>query len=215
MIKVLIADDEAILGESLRLLLERDPEIAVVGCARDGDEALRLCGELRPDIVLMDIVMPGCDGITATRRIKEEYDGIKILILTTFHDDERLSQALQFGADGYLLKDVTPVDLCMAVKSVYRGIGVLSRPGFDLAARPFRQAAPVETRSAEAARSLLTERDLDIIGRIVEGMSNKEIAAALGLTEGSVRNAVSAVLAKLQLQDRTQLAIYAIRHKLV
>lgn len=215
MIKVLIADDEAILGESLRLLLERDPEITVAGCARDGDEALRLCDELRPDIVLMDIVMPGCDGITATRRIKEKYDGIKILILTTFHDDERLSQALQFGADGYLLKDVTPVDLCMAVKSVYRGIGVLSRPGFDLAARPFRQAAPVETRSAEAARSLLTERDLDIIGRIVEGMSNKEIAAALGLTEGSVRNAVSGILAKLQLQDRTQLAIYAIRNKLV
>jgi DNA-binding NarL/FixJ family response regulator len=192
----LVVDDDGLIRDSLKLLLETE-EGWSVRCAPDGAEAFRLCGERRPDVALMDIRMPVCDGVAATKRIKEAYPEVKIVMLTTFTDDAYIASAMEAGAEGYLLKS-TPADgIVERIRAVEKGAMVFDR-GVGLSAK--KTAAPVFGR--------LTERENEVLALVASGLSNGEIAAKLFLSQGTVRNAVSSVLEKLELRDRTQLAVY-------
>ncbi|MCX7708591.1 MAG: response regulator transcription factor [Clostridia bacterium] len=215
MIKVVIADDQVILRESLKFIVEQDPEIEVVGCAGNGREALKQCDQLIPNIVLMDIMMPGCDGVEGTRLIKEKYSSIKVLILTTFNDDENISKALKNGADGYILKDIKPEELILAIKSVARGLGIIHKNAMSSVVKQFNSNQETGTQKDLNINVELTEREIGIIKLIVDGNNNKEIASELFLTEGSVKNIITGILAKLKLKDRTQLAVFAVKNNLV
>lgn len=214
MIKTVIAEDQVILRESLKRLIEQDSEIAVIGCAGNGREALELCRIYHPDMVLMDIVMPGCDGVEGTRLIKESFPTVKVLILTTFDDDKNIAKALHNGADGYILKIITPDDLILAIKSVAKGMGIMDKNVLHAVTKQFDVATGSELPFAGDLPHF-TSREMDLIRLIVDGKSNKEIGNDLSLTEGSIKNLVTAVLDKLGLKDRTQLAVYAVKKRLV
>lgn len=210
MTRVLLADDQDLVRAGLRTLLGNDPELEVVAEARDGNEAVARSRELRPDVVLMDVRMPGTDGIEATRRIRAdpELDAVRVLILTTFDDDEDVLEAIRLGAAGYLLKDTASDDLRRAVRTVADGGNLLSpditrRVMEHLAAAPAPE--PPDPRLAE-----LTERELAVLARIARGETNAEIAATLHISPATARTYVSRILAKLQARDRTQLAVIAL-----
>jgi DNA-binding NarL/FixJ family response regulator len=213
-IRVLIVDDQALLRESLRFLIERDPEIKVIGAAANGNEAVEFCAANPPDVVLMDIVMPECDGVAGARLIKSNHPEIKVMMLTTFGESERVTEALQSGADGYLLKDVNPDTLVQAIRSLAAGLPVMHPQVFEALLRP----APGKDGEVFVERKTaihLTARELEIIGMIVDGKSNKEIAVQLHLSEGTVKNFLTIILNKLKLKDRTQLAVYAVKQQLI
>ncbi|MCX7710905.1 MAG: response regulator transcription factor [Clostridia bacterium] len=215
MIKVVIADDQAVIRNGIKFIIEQDPDIQVAGCAANGKEAFELCERLHPDVVLMDIVMPVCDGIEATKRIKEKFSTIKIMILTTFNDDENVASALKNGADGFVLKDIETEELLLTVKSIAKGLRVIHEDAFGTV---FKQLNSDKTTNEEQKPDLniqLTEREISIIRLIVFGKNNKEIAGELFLSEGSVRNMISAILSKLKLKDRTQLAVFAVKNNLI
>lgn len=214
MIKTIVVDDEIILRESLKRLIEFDEEISVVGCGGNGLEALELCETFAPEIVLMDIIMPQCDGIKGTHLIKTKFPGIKVLILTTFDDDENIAKALQNGADGYVLKSITPEDLVLAIKSVAKGMGIMHKKIYNTVAKQF-EAGENNGIKVAGPPSNLSPRELSLLRYIVHGKSNKEIAAELFLAEGTVKNLVASLLEKLELKDRTQLAVYAVINHLV
>lgn len=210
MTRVLLADDQDLVRAGLRTLLGNDPELEVVAEARDGNEAVARSRELRPDVVLMDVRMPGTDGVEATRRIRAdpELDAVRVLILTTFDDDEDVLEAIRLGAAGYLLKDTASDDLRRAVRTVADGGNLLSpditrRVMEHLAAAPAPE--PPDPRLAE-----LTERELAVLARIARGETNAEIAATLHISPATARTYVSRILAKLQARDRTQLAVIAL-----
>lgn len=215
MIKVVIVDDQVILRESLKFIVEQDSEIEVAGCAGNGREALKLCDQLLPNIVLMDIMMPGCDGVEGTRLIKEKYSSIKVLILTTFNDDENIKKALKNGADGYILKDIKPDELILAVKSVAKGLGIIHRDAMNSVVKQIDSNNDIQEHKDAVMDVDLTEREISIIKLIVDGSSNREIALTLYLTEGSVKNIITGILAKLKLKDRTQLAVYAVKNNII
>jgi len=209
-VRVLLVDDQALFREALATLLSVRDDIAVVGEAGDGDEALRLIAECGPDVVLMDLRMPVLDGIAATRRITTDHPGVRVIALTTFDDDGDVFAALRAGAVGYLLKDVSSARLVEAVHAAARGESVLQPsvaakvvarfarlPADDAAPRPQPLVVP------------LSERELDVVRLLADGRSNREIAAALFLAEGTVKNHVTSVLAKLGARDRTQAALRA------
>lgn len=207
MIKVLLVDDQTILRESLKFIIEQESEIEVIGCAGNGQEAFDACAVQKPDVVLMDIQMPECNGIEGTKLIKEKYkDSIKVVILTTFDDDENISLALNFGADGYILKSVLPAELILAIRS--------AASGFEIFHKNAVHNVIAKNNSYSALKIDLTERERDVIKLIVYGMNNKEISAKLFLTEGTVKNVITGILEKLQLRDRTQLAVFAIKNNL-
>jgi DNA-binding NarL/FixJ family response regulator len=207
MIKVLLVDDEIILRESLKFIIEQDSEIEVVGCAGNGIEAFEASKVQKPDVVLMDIQMPISNGIEGTRLIKEQYkDSIKVVILTTFDDDENIGLALNSGSDGYILKSVSPAELILAVKS--------AASGFEIFHKNTVRSVIGKNNNLSAPKIDLTERERDVVKLIVYGMNNKEIAGKLFLTEGTVKNVITGILEKLQLRDRTQLAVYAIKNNL-
>ena len=194
--RLLVVDDDGLIRDSLKLLLETE-EGWEVRTAPDGEAALRLCGEEWPDIVLMDIRMPVCDGVAATRRIKENYPEVKIVMLTTFSDDGYITSAIDAGADGYLLKS-TPADgIVERIRAVEKGALVFDR-GVSLSAKK-----PDSVMFPE-----LTGRENEVLSLVAAGLSNSEIAEKLYLSQGTVRNAVSAILDKLDLRDRTQLAVF-------
>jgi DNA-binding NarL/FixJ family response regulator len=198
--KLLIADDDGLIRDSLKILFETK-ESWTVRVAEDGAAALELCKKEQPDIILMDIRMPVCDGVEATRRIKALFPQIKIIMLTTFTDDGYISSAINAGAEGYLLKS-TPADgIIERIRAVEKGALVFDK-GVKLTAVSAERGAPC-TKFAE-----LTERENEILSLVATGLSNNEIAAKLFLSQGTVRNAVSAILEKLELRDRTQLAVY-------
>lgn len=206
-IRVLIVDDHTIVREGLRILLSEEAEIEVVGEAANGLEALGLVATRQPQVVLMDLVMPGIDGIEATRRIRHLYSACQILVLTSFGEDQRVRDAVQAGAIGYLLKDVLKADLLRAIHAAARGEPTL---------HPEAQRVLIRQTLAPAAPfRYLTERELDVLRLLGQGRSNREIATALHLTEGTVKGYVSTILAKLQVEDRTQAALYAVKHGLV
>jgi len=201
----MIVDDHAIVREGLSMLLGEEADMEVVGEARDGADAIIQAGVHQPDVILMDLVMPEMDGIAATARIRQQYPQCQILVLTSFAEDQRVPDAIQAGAIGYLLKDVLKPNLLQAIRDAARGEPTL---------HPEAQRQLMRQVIAPAANLLdtLTEREMDVLRLIAQGQSNKEIAAALHLTEGTVKGYVSTVLSKLQVADRTQAALYAVKH---
>lgn len=207
-IRVLIVDDHEIVREGLETLLSEEAGVSVAGQAANGAEALALAAELQPDVILMDLVMPELDGIEATRRIRSAGLASQILVLTSFADDQKVREAIEAGAIGYLLKDVLKADLLRAIQAAAQGKPTL---------HPEAQSYLMRQVSAPAAvlsKSNLTERELDVLRLIASGHSNKEIAVTLHLTEGTIKGYVSAILAKLGVADRTQAALYAVKHGL-
>lgn len=205
-VKVMIVDDHAIVREGLTMLLNEEADIEVVGEARDGAEAVRRVALLNPDVILMDLVMPEMDGIAATAQIRQKHPASQVLVLTSFAEDQRVPDAIQAGAIGYLLKDVLKADLLNAIRAAAQG-----RPTLH----PEAQRQLMQQMMAPAESNLLsalTEREMDVLRLIAQGHSNKEIAIKLHLTEGTVKGYVSAILGKLQVADRTQAALYAVKH---
>ncbi|GGR70312.1 DNA-binding response regulator [Streptomyces aureoverticillatus] len=224
-IRVVIADDQAMVRDAFSVLLGAQPGIEVVGTARDGAEAVALAAELRPDVVVMDIRMPGVDGLDATRRITAHPDvHPKVLVLTTFNLDEYVYEALRAGAAGFLLKDASGVELAEAVRVVAGGDALLSP---DLTRRLIAEFARLSTGSGPGSESgparqrsevridALTGRETEVLARIAQGLSNAEIAAALTVAEETVKTHVGRILHKLRLRDRTQAAVFAYESGLV
>jgi len=205
-IRILIADDHAIVRKGIRALLATEADIEVVGEAADGKEAVEKAERLHPDVILMDLVMPGMDGIEATRRITTRQPEIRILVLTSFAEDEKVFPALKAGALGYLLKDAGPEELVRAIRQVYCGESSLhpaiARKVLQELSRPPERPPTPEP---------LTERELEVLRLIAKGKSNREIAEELVISEATVRTHVSNILGKLQLASRTQAALYALR----
>ncbi len=208
-IAVLIADDHPVVRQGLRTFLELQDDLEVVGEASDGAEAVELAARLLPDVVLMDLVMPGLDGIDATRRIRDGSPATRVVVLTSFSDDDRIIPAIRAGAAGYLLKDAEPRELADGIRRVHRGEGLLDP---RVAGRVMRELNDDERR---AGGGVLTERELEVLRLIARGLPNKSIAAELVVSEKTVKTHVSNILAKLQLADRTQAALYAVRERLV
>ncbi len=215
MIRVLLADDHSILNESLKYLIENESDIKVVGCASNGSEAFELCGSVHPDVILMDVKMPVCDGIEGTRLIKSKYQGIKILILTTYDDRENLDNAIINGADGYVLKDIKPDELILAIKSISKGLSIMNGRILKHIAERLDTGRKYPEDDVYQLDFDLCEKDLEIIRLIAGGKSNREIAYIMHYSEGSIKNAVAALLSRLKLNDRTQLAVFAVRKNLV
>jgi len=211
MIKIIIVDDQNIIREGIKSLVQQDSEIEVVACAENGQDAFELCEKHNPDLVLMDLGMPICDGVEGTKLIKTKFPSIKVIILTTFNDDESIKKALQNGADGYILKDINPEELIFTVKSASMGIKIVHE---DILSSLVGQIK-VSSLSKSENKVHFTERELEIIRCIVDGMDNKEIANKLFISEGSVRNAISGIFQKLNLKDRVQIAVYAVKNDLV
>lgn len=204
MIRVVIADDDDIFRNGLKVIIEQDGDIKVCGLAGNGNTAYNLCKTENPDIVLMDMQMPDCDGGNATLKIKQDFPGIKVLVLTTFDDKATVIKALSSGADGYVLKDVDENKIVNAIKSTMMDINVFGKTIFESI-----KGKLVNSRS-DAIR--LTGRETELLVNIAKGMSNKEISKTMFISEGTVRNNISALLLKLNLRDRTQLAIYAVKN---
>jgi NarL family two-component system response regulator LiaR len=208
-IRVLLVDDHAILRKGIRALLSTEPDIEVVGEAGDGQEALTQAEALRPDVILMDLVMPNLDGIEATRQVVARQPGVRVLVLTSFVADDKVFPAIKAGALGYILKDTGPDDLVRAIRQVHRGEPTLEpeiarKLLFELA-QPSRQPPTPQP---------LTGREMDVLRLIAQGQSNREIAEELVLSETTVRTHVSNILGKLHLASRTQAALYALKEGL-
>jgi DNA-binding NarL/FixJ family response regulator len=229
MIRLMVVDDQTLLRDGLKTILNLEDDLQVVGVAADGQEALEVARETRPDLILMDIRMPGVDGVEGTRLIREHLPESKVLILTTFNDSELIFDALEEGASGYLLKDMPTETIVQAIQTVHRG-GVVLPPestaqvvaelkkareqAASVTAPEAMGAGAVSSRSREVERLLgeLTERELDVLKLLGHGKSNKEIADELVITEGTAKNHVSNLITKLELRDRTQAAIFAVRY---
>jgi DNA-binding NarL/FixJ family response regulator len=212
MTRVLICDDQDVVREGLNAILGTVPGMEVVGMARDGAEALELIPAAAPDLVLMDLKMPGMNGIQATRAIIKEHPDVKVLILTTYDADEWVYDAIRSGAHGYLLKDTPRAGLIAAIKGTLEG---KTHVDPNVAGKLFKQVAHAGTPPITTLANELSSRELDVLRLLARGFSNAEIAVRLYLSEGTVRNYVSAILAKLDVADRTQAAVLALRHGLV
>ncbi len=194
--KLLIVDDDILILKSLSLTLSREDDIEVVGCASDGAEALKIFEEHTPDIVLMDIRMPGIDGVAATRLLKQRYPNMRVMMLTTFDDKPNIQQALSAGADGYLLKTDKISDIASKLRVMMEGVSVL---GGDV----LKKLTASENKALES----LTTRELDIIRLVAQGMTNRDIGKQLFLSEGTVRNNIAVMMEKLEVKNRTQLGL--------
>jgi DNA-binding NarL/FixJ family response regulator len=212
MIRVLICDDQAVVCDGLEMILSADPEIEVVGTAYDGGEAIEMINDCNPNVILMDLKMPGINGIQATRQIKQKHEDIKILVLTTFGDDEWVFDAIRSGASGYLLKGTPRIELVKAVKGTVLGETHVD-PG--VAGKLFAHVAQSTSVQETTIAQDLSEREMDVLHLLAQGLTNAEIAEQLFLTKGTVRNYVSSILAKLDVEDRTQAALIAVRHGLL
>ena len=213
-IRVVIVDDHQVVRQGLRTFLDLQDDIAVVGEAGDGATALQVVAQLVPDVVLMDIMMPQLDGIEATRCIKEAHPGVGVIALTSFAGDDQVLPVLEAGASSYLLKDVTPEDLVEAVRAVHRGEPRLHPDALRKVMEAATGTRPAEEAVRPSPPGDLTERELEVIRLVAQGRTNREIADEFVLSEKTVKTHVSHILAKLELKDRTQLAIYAIRNGL-
>jgi len=209
-IRILVVDDHAVVREGLRALISGKPDMELVGEAGNGQEAVLLARSLQPDIILMDLVMPGKDGIQATQEIRGENSEARILVLTSFDEDDQVFSAVKAGALGYILKDSSPQELLEAVRCVHRGESSLHP---SVARRLILGYG--QYQKAEAGVDLLTEREVEVLKLVARGLSNQEIAQQLHISEGTVRFHVTNILGKLELENRTQAALYALREGLV
>lgn len=213
MIKILIVEDQELIRQSLEIILSSQPGLSVIGLAGNGNEAVEMAGALSPDVILLDIRMPGMDGVSACRIIKEKYPGIKIIVLTTFDDDEYVFDAIKYGANGYLLKGTSVDELANAIRTVYNN-GTLLNPAIASKLVGFFSKiakGDIPIPRQEPSLTELNQRENDIVKQVCKGYSNKEIAHTLFLSEGTVRNSISTILAKLNLRNRTQLILYCLR----
>jgi DNA-binding NarL/FixJ family response regulator len=215
-VKVLVVDDQRLVREGIASLLEIQDGICVLGMAVDGREAVRLAQELSPDVILMDVRMPEMDGIAATLEIRKSLPSCRILMLTTFDDEEYIIKSLQAGASGYLLKDMPAADLAQAVRLTHAGISQLAPTvaGKLVGQIPSESGdTPQKTRETQTSFDL-TERELEVLGLLATGASNREIAEQLFVSEGTIKNHVSSILSRLGLRDRLQAALFAHEHGL-
>ncbi len=209
--KILLCDDQAVIRDGLEMLLNLEKDFQVVGSAQDGAEAVELAAQKQPDLILMDLKMPMMNGIEATREIRAKFPNIKILVLTTYDDDEWVFDAIRAGASGYLLKDTPRQKIVEAIRGTVEGKSFVDPA---IAGKLLNQVASKQTQPTSILADKLTERELDVLRLIAKGINNSEIAAQLHLSEGTVRNHVSAILEKLGVSDRTQAAVIAIQHGL-
>jgi DNA-binding NarL/FixJ family response regulator len=205
-VRILIADDHSVVRQGLRMFLALDPEFEVVGEAATGEEAIQLAGELRPDVVLMDLLMPGMGGVAATKMIRTELPDVEVIALTSVLADEAVTGAIRAGAIGYLLKNTEADELRRAIKSAAAGQVHLSP---EAAARLVREV------QIPGSPEALTERETAVLRLVARGQANKQVARQLGIREQTVKTHVSNILGKLQLQSRTQAALYAVERGLV
>ena len=216
-IKVLIAEDQELIRQSVQIILSMETDLEVIDAVANGKEVIRSSRKEKPDVILMDIRMPEMDGVLCTQIVKENYSEIKVIILTTFDDDEYVFNALKYGASGYLLKGISAKELAAAIRKVNQGTAMINE---DIAAKVLK----LFSKMAKSNYTIQVEDDLaeelkegecQIIALVGRGMSNKEIAQELNLSEGTIRNGISTVLSKLNLRDRTQLAIWAVQTGMV
>lgn len=198
--KILIVDDDPLVCQSLDVLLSREKDMQVIGTASDGAKAINFCRQTLPDMVLMDIRMPGMDGISATRQIKQEWPEVRVMMLTTFRDEQNIRLALLAGAEGYLIKSSEVSGMAHQLRALFAGTSVLDAELLKNLMNPEKEGL-----------TQLTPRERDIAELVGAGLSNREIAGQLFISEGTVRNTLSVILEKLQMRDRTQLAIYFCR----
>lgn len=213
MIKILIADDQELIRQSLQIILNNEADFEVTDAVANGLEVVRSVRKNRPDIILMDIRMPEMDGVVCTQIIKENYPDIKIIIVTTFDDDEYVFNALKYGASGYMLKGASMQELSDAIRKVYQGNAMINGDIASKVVKLFSKMAQsnLTIQVDELQSNSLKENEWQIIVQVGSGLSNKEIATKLSLSEGTVRNSLSIILSKLGLRDRTQLAIWAVQ----
>lgn len=213
MIKVLIADDQELIRQSLQIVLETKEGIEVVATAKDGLEVINLVRKEKPDVILMDVRMPEMDGVQCTKIIKDTYPQVKIIILTTFDDDKFVFSALKHGASGYLLKGISMDELEKAIHTVYKGGAMINPEIASKVVDLFSEMAQSNYDIMIEAQNVdeLTDTEWNIVKYVGRGMSNKEISAKMSLSEGTVRNYLSTILNKLNLRDRTQLAIWEVQ----
>lgn len=210
-IKVLIVDDHQVVRQGLRTFLELLDDISVIGEAEDGNQAVKQVKELQPDVVLMDLVMPHLDGITATQQVVGLGLSTKVIALTSFTEDDKVFPAIQAGAASYLLKNISPDDLADAIRAVHRGEARLHP---DITRKLMQQLSQIRNAPQENMLSVLTEREKEVLRLVAKGNNNREIAQELFISEKTVKTHVSNILGKLNLEQRTQLIIYAVKHKL-
>lgn len=209
MIKVLICDDQDVVREGLRAILKNAPGIEVGGMASDGDEALQMVAQIQPQVVLMDLKMPGMNGVHATQQICKLYPDVHVLVLTTYDADEWVFDAIRSGADGYLLKDTPREQLIEAIKGTAEGKTYVDP---HVAGKVFKQVSRQAAAPDTTIVKDLSAREQDVLRLLAQGLNNAEIARRLYLSEGTVRNYVSSILEKLNVSDRTQAALIALRH---
>jgi DNA-binding NarL/FixJ family response regulator len=206
MIRLLLVDDQDVFRQGLASLLSLEDDLDIVGQARHGQEAIALTEQLQPDVILMDVRMPICDGVVATREIHVRYPWIRIMVLTTFDDDEYIWQSLQAGALGYILKSTASAQVATAIRSLHQGYGQL---GPTIAPKVFAQIGPRNSVKKVDEQHLFSPRELEILTLLGHGKSNKEIAETLYLSEGTVKNYITQILDRLGVRDRTQAALWA------
>lgn len=205
--RIVIIDDDHLICDGLKLIFELEDDFEVVGVGHDGKEAFDLCSEQKPDLVLMDIRMPNVDGVSATSTIKKDFPQIKVILLTTFKDNEYIKAALNYGAEGYILKSQKADSIIKSVRAVGKGSVVFEKDVANMIPEL------ISTKKYASPKDFqLTEREFDIVKLVGQGLSNKEISQKLYLSEGTVRNYLTLILEKLNLRDRTQLAIFFIHH---
>jgi NarL family two-component system response regulator LiaR len=208
-IKVLIIDDHAMVRRGLSTFLKVRPELELVGEGSSGDEALQLCQTLQPDVVLMDLKMPGMDGVTATRIITEKHPDIRVIVLTSFQEEDLIRKALGAGAISYLLKNVSAVELAKAIQSAHSGFSTLTREAMEALARPASETLP------DGPVADLTHRELEVLALMVEGLTNPDIAERLVVSRSTVKAHVSNILGKLNAANRSEAVSIALKHKLL
>jgi DNA-binding NarL/FixJ family response regulator len=208
-IQLLLVDDQRLMRDGLRILLELESDFEVVGEAEDGAQALEAYRQLSPDVVLMDIRMPEMDGVEATRRLREADPNSKVIILTTFDDNEYVFEGLRAGALGYLLKDVSGDELADAIRKVAAGGSMIEPSVARKVVAEFARLAPATLEAKEELIEPLSEREIEILKLVSQGLTNREIANKLFLAEGTVKNYVTSILQKIDARDRTQAAIRA------
>ncbi|MBE4907831.1 response regulator transcription factor [Bacillus luteolus] len=220
MIKILIADDQELIRGSLRIVLRGESDIEVVGLASNGVEAVQLCKQHKPDVVLMDIHMPEMDGIEATMNITTHFPETRVVMLTTFHDMEHVREALKAGAVGYLLKAMQPEDLASSIRLVHKGETLIPQEIAKVMIAEWTMKEPLSTNAAKKENETkprfgLTEREMDVLRLLAYGKDNREIARELFLAEGTVKNYISTIYSKLEVQDRLHAVLKAREEKLI
>lgn len=208
-VRIIIADDSFVFRESITALLSQDPEISIVGLASNGKEAFDLCCRHKPDIVIMDVRMPVCNGIEGTKLIKNHMPEVKVIMFTTFEDQDFITEAIKYGAEGYVLKDSGQDHIRMVIKSVHKGYPVFHKKALISMVQSIS-----ESKNGKVEINL-SQVEQQILKLVVEGKSNKEIGYTLGLSEGRIRNILSELFEKTNTADRTQLAVFAVRNDLV